>query len=166
MDSQFQVPDTDGYIATADGRMFRPTEFGLTQVPVRMLGKYLYTHVKLNRKYRTVRYHRILCRAFHGEPASQKLVARHLDDNKLNNVITNLAWGTNKENHSDAVRNGLNVESVVRSGEDHFGAKLTQDQVNQIRLRRSKGERGCDLAKEFSVSTGTVSLIRNNKIWR
>jgi hypothetical protein len=32
--------------------------------------------------------------------------ARHLDDNQGNNVLSNLKWGTDKQNKSDAIRNG------------------------------------------------------------
>jgi len=33
-------------------------------------------------------------------------LARHLNDNRSNNELTNLAWGTQKENIADAYRNG------------------------------------------------------------
>lgn len=33
-------------------------------------------------------------------------VVRHIDDNKLNNNINNLEWGTYSENTKDAIRNG------------------------------------------------------------
>lgn len=38
--------------------------------------------------------------------------ARHLDDQTSNNHLSNLAWGTQKENMSDAMRNGKFRSSV------------------------------------------------------
>ena len=56
--------------------------------------------------------HRALCEAFHGPPPFPGAKARHLDDNKLNNTPDNIQWGTNSENMLDAVRNGLNPNSL------------------------------------------------------
>ncbi len=45
--------------------------------------------------------------AFRGAPrAEAEWNARHLDDNPTHNWLSNLAWGTHKDNHNDAVRNG------------------------------------------------------------
>ena len=49
--------------------------------------------------------HRMAAEAFIPNPDNLPLV-RHLDDDKLNNLVDNLAWGTDSDNHWDAIRNG------------------------------------------------------------
>ena len=49
--------------------------------------------------------HKLLAEAFIPNPKNHALV-RHLDDNKDNYDLDNLAWGTSKENWQDAIDNG------------------------------------------------------------
>ncbi len=49
--------------------------------------------------------HRLLAKTFIDNPENAAYV-RHYDDNKLNNDLSNLRWGSAKENHDDMVRNG------------------------------------------------------------
>jgi HNH endonuclease len=72
-----------------------------------------------------------------------------------------LSLGTIQDNNSDKVAKGRQSR-----GEGHPRAKLSQDQVDLIRLIRSscKATMG-DLAAWFGVSRGLVSLILQNKIW-
>jgi hypothetical protein len=51
--------------------------------------------------------HRLLAIAFIPNPENLPMV-RHLDDDRYNNALDNLAWGTSTDNHLDAVRNGHN----------------------------------------------------------
>ena len=44
------------------------------------------------------RLHRLILCAFEGPPANDKIEGMHGDDNRLNNDITNLKWGTKSEN--------------------------------------------------------------------
>jgi len=49
--------------------------------------------------------HQLVLTAFHG-PRPKGNVARHLNDEKTDNRVENLAWGTRSENAFDAQRNG------------------------------------------------------------
>lgn len=51
-------------------------------------------------------------------------------------------------------------------GEKHPLAKLTATSVTKIRVRLKNGDRVCDVARDYGVSGGTVSLIKHNKIWK
>jgi hypothetical protein len=103
----------------------------------------------------------------HGE------VARHLDDNVRNGKLSNLAWGSYKDNYDDAVRNGeirgknKNVCSFL--GSKRLNSKLNEDQVVVIRDIYTPG-RGPNnivaLAKKFGVSTYTISCIINKINWK
>jgi transposase len=50
-------------------------------------------------------------------------------------------------------------------GEHHWNAKLTQQQVNEIRALRAKGVEQKELAQRFNVSQSTISNIVNYGSW-
>lgn len=69
--------------------------------------------------------------------------------------------GTRRDNMQDAVRKGR-----VRRGERHGCARLTAEQVLDIRARYAAGGVSHEaLASEFGVSRPTVSLIISRKNW-
>lgn len=49
--------------------------------------------------------HRLVLTAFVGEPLKGQ-ECRHLDGNRLNNQLSNLAWGSRSENAQDRLRHG------------------------------------------------------------
>lgn len=50
------------------------------------------------REFGNVKIHRAVCEAFHGPSPFEGAVVMHIDDDPLNNVPSNLKWGTQKEN--------------------------------------------------------------------
>lgn len=104
--------------------------------------------------------HRIIALVFHG-PCPEGYDVRHLDDIPLNNSPYNLAYGTKQQNADDAMRNGR-----LKLGSENGNSKLTEDDVREIKRRRSLGQKVRILASEFGVTDGLVSSIANRKIWR
>jgi hypothetical protein len=72
-------------------------------------------------------------------------VAMHKDDDRCNNALSNLSWGTQQQNVVDMVQKG-------RGGSQ----KLTAPQVLEIVKRRQSGESGRSLAAEFRISEQRV----------
>ena len=70
-----------------------------------------------------------------------------------------LRWGTPKENAADCVR--LSRKNSPR-GEEQWNAKLTEADVIFIRTSTMTGRA---LAAHLKVSPGTISLVRNRKVW-
>lgn len=93
---------------------------------------------------RIVKVHVLVLEVFVGARPTG-CVACHKDDNRRNNSVDNLYWGTQKTNARDRVRN-----------RHHSGQRLTVEQVVEIRARREAGERGVDLAREFGVSQQSI----------
>lgn len=53
---------------------------------------------------------RLILLSFIGaSPYKNKCLARHLDDNRSNNKLDNLAWGDHSDNMADALRNGRRI---------------------------------------------------------
>lgn len=63
--------------------------------------------------------HRLIAQAFVPNENNYSIV-RHLDDDPSNNEIENLAWGTQKDNHADAVRNGTSYTLTAEDREKGF----------------------------------------------
>ena len=66
----------------------------------------------------------------------------HRDDDRRNNWPQNLYIGDYHSNAADSLRNGGRVR-----GEQHPFAKLSDEQVREIRRALARGERGSDLAR-------------------
>lgn len=60
--------------------------------------------------------HRIVLEAFVGL-RPEGMVCRHLDGNGLNNNLSNLKWGTVKENYKDMVKHGRSLRGFHHSEE-------------------------------------------------
>jgi hypothetical protein len=88
----------------------------------------------------------------------------HLNDIPSDNRLINLQWGTPRENAVRAIQNGRFVAAGVR-GERHHQAKLSEDQVREIRRRHAAGESAMSLARWFRMSDTTIGRIVMRRIW-
>lgn len=114
------VPGYEGlYEVSSLGRvrsLDRSYPHRLSGVPIPRRGKNLklntsgrYTRVSIGGK--SFQVHRLVALAFIPNPEDYPVV-RHLDDDKVNNSVMNLAWGTYRDNSLDATRNGLNHNAL------------------------------------------------------
>lgn len=71
---------------------------------------YLIVNLNNNGFVRMGLVHRLVAEAFLPEPTPEQRLVRHLNDNRLDNRVENLAWGTDKDNAQDAISNGRNKE--------------------------------------------------------
>lgn len=111
-------------------------------------------------KVKTVLVHHLVMAAF-GPPKPFPGAWRlHKDDNKDNNDISNLYWGTPKQNSGDRDRNGHH-NSVT--GEDHPDSKLTEDQVRMV-IASDKTDTA--LAQETGVTPSAICMIRSGHRWK
>jgi len=116
------IPGCEGiYSITPDGRVWsesRHVERGGNLLPVG--GEWLKIHVNragypyvrivVNGKSKIRTLHRLLAETFIPNPDRLPEV-RHLNDDKSDYRIENLAWGTRSENALDRVRNGIHPQS-------------------------------------------------------
>jgi hypothetical protein len=110
---------------------------------------------------RLVTLHRCLMESFVGPPPEGAEV-NHKDGNKNNWRLSNLEYVTRKENAQHAIRTGL---SVPVCGERHPHAKLTVEQVREIRRRRLAGESLNAIARAYGIANSGVVRIASGKLW-
>lgn len=104
--------------------------------------------------------HTLVLRAFVG-PAPKGYEAAHLDGDRANARLNNLKWVTRKENHAHKW-----IHGTQQAGEQGTAAKLTTNDVLQIRELRSQGAKLMELAIRFGVSEVGISQIVNRKTWK
>jgi len=104
--------------------------------------------------------HRLVALAFIPNVFNKRTI-NHIDGIKTNNYVENLEWSTHSENNQHAFDNGLK-----QKGEKHGMAKLSEDQVLEIRKLYATGDYyQKDLAKIFDVDNSLISYIVNRKNW-
>jgi hypothetical protein len=104
--------------------------------------------------------HRAVCELFNGPPLPGQQ-CRHLDGNRKNNDAQNLMWGTASENNQDKIAHGTNGE-----GEKNPMAKLTKEDVQEIRTRVANGESQISMCNIFNVSPMTISRAVRKVNWK
>lgn len=161
------VPGFPGYFATPDGKVFS-THRGWREMTPGYDG-HGYRSIGLSRRgqpRRQVAVHRIVLLTFVGPKPSPTSVCRHLNGNRLDNRVGNLAWGTQSENIADAMKHGTAYLNG-RKGEDSPRSKLTEEQVREIEQRARAGcEYLREIASDFGITNRHVSAIRDHETWR
>lgn len=112
-------------------------------------------------KRRRFGVHQLVALAFLGPKPSPQHEVAHLDGQRLNNHVSNLAWLLHSENERHKDLHGTRLR-----GSQIGNAKLTEAQVVLIRQALAVGIRQCALAQAYGVSDSTVSLIARAKTWR
>jgi len=144
----YEVSDEGQIRHMRTGRIRRPKTlppWGYLQVTLYVDGAFVYEYV-----------HRAVLKAFVG-PCPEGQQARHLNGDRNDNRLENLAWGTPLENAADTIRHGRQ-----QRGEDRPGAKLTEENVRAI---RAAAGRHADIAAPFGISTQLVGQIKRGEKW-
>lgn len=86
----------------------------------------------------------------------------HLNGNKTDNSVNNLEWCTSGENQKHAYNTGL--KTPLR-GIKHNMAKLTEEDITDIRLFANAGITHGDIAKVYPVVRQTISRVVSGELW-
>lgn len=108
-----------------------------------------------NNKRRTITIHRIVAEAFL-DKASINNEVNHINGIKSDNRAVNLEWCTRSQNIKHAF--DLKLKFTPR-GENHPLAKLSPDQVRNIRSMREKGFTAKVIGEKFNIGTSHVYRI-------
>ena len=98
----------------------------------------------------------------HNQSFPAGMMACHTCDNPRCVNPAHIFPGTNSDNVQDSIRKGR-----WPLGEKHAGAKLTAQQVRDIRARYQEGVRGLQaaLAREYRVDPHTIRDVIQHKTW-
>ena len=103
--------------------------------------------------------HKLVAQVFIG-PRPDGLVIRHLDGNRYNNKVTNLAYGSVEKNYADTRKH------KTHSRENNARALLSERCVAAIKfLHAQRLVKQTDLAKAFDVSDSAISAVVNGRNW-
>jgi len=148
------IPDKAPYEASSMGRI--RGHKGLLSISYSSR----YPHVTLYPEKKTYAVHVLIAMTFHG-PRPDGFIIRHKDGNHLNNAANNLHYGTRQENEADKIQHGTH-----RKGTKHPLSKLSEEDVIDIRNRRTRGEKQIDIASYYGISFQHVSDIIKKRFWR
>jgi hypothetical protein len=101
---------------------------------------FIVTLVNAEGKRKNTSIHRLMAETFLPNP-EKKAHVNHIDGNKLNNILSNLEWATEKENSRHAVNTGLSTY-------DHCKKSVHQYQLNGKYIQSFTSD------SEASASTG------------
>jgi hypothetical protein len=121
-----------------------------------------YRGVRLGVKgvHKTHYIHRLVLEAFVGE-CPKGMECRHLNGNKADNRLDNLAWGTREENVADKFRHG-----TQHTGSRVYRAKLTEGVIPTIRERLARGDRIVDIARDYGVTDSAIDGVKRRLTWK
>lgn len=112
---------------------------------------------------RNVSAHRAMYEVLYG-PIPGRLVVMHLCDNPPCCRPDHLRLGTYAENTADMIAKGRSPDwdLMQRKGTDNPAAKLTDDQVREI---RSSSEPRRRIAERYGIALASVYNIRSRRTW-
>lgn len=116
--------------------------------------------LQINGESVNCKIHRLVAMAFLPNIENYPQV-NHKDGDKCNNTITNLEWCTAALNNQHAFDLKLRT-----SGEEHYRAKLTKEDVKEIRFLLSNKVSQRRIASMYPVGRTTIAKIANGEIWK
>ncbi len=103
--------------------------------------------------------HSLVAEAFLG-PRPEGMLVLHDDGVRTNPALSNLYYGTYQDNADDAGRHGTRV-----LGERHLSAKLTEDDVREIRRLEGKLTQR-EFGDRYGVTEGAIAHILKGRNWK
>lgn len=124
------------------------------------VGYYNVTIYDNDRTLRTHYIHRLVAQTFIPTSDPKHTIVRHLDDNRLNNNIQNLAWGNQKDNAKDAILNGkLLVGTKAKQ------SKLSERDIILAARMRKEGLTHQQIADILGVARSVITALLSGKTY-
>lgn len=165
-EATYEVSDA-GRVRRLPGYVHSPrSRNGLRRVGARVMRgavQHGYQCVTLCQQGRTHSYkvHALVCAAFIG-PRPTNYDVNHKDGQKRNNRLANLEYATEAYNNQHAY--DVCGKKMPR-GEANHAAKLTQDDIRQIRALRASGLLLREIGARFNICMQHVAQITSGKSW-
>jgi hypothetical protein len=165
------IPGYEDYSIASNGDIYRITRRSRKmyyiyrnprrRIPIRDHNGYWIVVLWKDGKGKKFFVHRLVLLTFKGEPRIGQ-EASHLDGNRSNNSIENLAWETRRENNSRKL-----IHGTLLCGEKSLKCKLNSTDVFEIReLIENRESFQREIADRYGVSRSEISKIKCGKSWK
>lgn len=125
---------------------------------------YIVVNLYIDKKPKYFYLHRLLAEYYIDNPKNKKYV-NHKNGNKSDNRIENLEWCSASENSKHAMKMGLS-EAPVFKGSEHGMSKITNEQVNDIRILYKTGMYNqVQLGRLYGLGQSHISRIIRGESW-
>ena len=104
------IKDSDDYYVSENGNIYReyqPNKFLKKKIYINPNNQYAYCGISYSGSMKTTRVHRLVAMYFVENSTPSNDIVGHKDNNKSNNVYTNLYWTNTSENTKKAFDDGL-----------------------------------------------------------
>ena len=108
--------------------------------------------------------HRLVARAFLGEPSKDRPHVNHINGIRNDNRVTNLEWANHSENAKHAYKIGLRTSSP-NPGEKNGNASFKDSDIPVIRSRAANGESMAAIGRDYGASRFVIWSIVRRKSW-
>lgn len=155
-----------GHVRSLDRVVYHPRggDRSLRGRPMKLTlepGGYLIVNLCKNGDTKNQYVHRLVLKAFAGQPIDGA-VCMHGDNDRQNNHISNLKWGSQIENADQCTKEGRRPK-----GEECYNSTLAAKQVLKIRESYAKGGvTQAQLAEQFKIGRSAVAHIIYRQSWK
>lgn len=138
------------YKICVDGTIFSDVGFHYTKVKTHINNGYMVVGLWNNNTYTSKTLHTLIATHFLNNNNNLPCVL-HKNDDKLDNTLENLYFGTKQDNANDKVKNGRHISHIP-----DFTKTAIYETINLCPNIST-----ADLSRRFGISTGSVRKIRN-----
>lgn len=154
------IPLYCDYLASNYGRIWSIKSKIILKQIVRKRDGYLEVKLRANGTSKCITVHQLILKTFKIKPF-ETAICRHLDGDNKNNILSNLEWGTHKENTNDSILHGT---SASLRGENHHSSILSTKEVDEIKeFYKSRKYNQYELAKKYNINQSQISRIISGK---
>lgn len=146
---------------------YKHKEEGELLQPGKVGGYHVFTAIKEDRKNDLVYIHRAVAELFL-DNAEEKRFVIHLDYDKTNNELGNLAWATRAELTAHNADNPNVIQAKERKKTHRSYAKLTEAKVKLIKRKifdPNRRTRMKMIARQFGISEMQLYRIKSGENW-
>lgn len=153
-----------GYRVTREGKVISHKGKELS-IKIPNGARYPRMSIAVEGKRETFLSHRFAAYCFFGDKIFEEgIQVRHLNGDRSDFSVDNIALGTAKENDLDKSPEARkrSVDAVIKAstGRPPVNRIFNDEQVSEIKQKLSKGVRGNVLAREYGVSDAIISNIK------
>jgi len=144
------ISEVVGWFAVSSGKIWSDKSNRLLKGRVLKESGYVQVGTEIDGKVRQFREHRLICKAFHGEPKGDANTVNHINNNRSDNRPENLEWLSIQDNINYSVIQNRRLR------------KLTVDQILSIKTEWKPKDRSCStrvLARKYGVHHSYINAI-------